>query len=120
MLPDLFYFRIRLIGLIMVALYFLSIINPAYAAPQSNLPHINVLLLYSWDKDLPWQKAIEKGFKQKLAAKNISLDIFSEYIDAGRFPMNRIKASIYELFKKKYVDIVLQLWFGAAQIMLVF
>jgi hypothetical protein len=65
---------------------------------------IKVLLLYSWFKDMPWQKAIETGIKRNIAQREIPLKLFVEYVDGSRFPLSKTQDALYSLFRAKYVD----------------
>ena len=63
-----------------------------------------ILFVFSWHKDMPWQREIEEGFRKSVNEKGLKSDLFYEYMDAGRFKnKNHI-----EMFKKylseKYVD----------------
>lgn len=69
------------------------------AAPAKPL---HVLMLYSWHKDMPWQLALEKGFRQELTATNQSVRLYIEYLDAGRFPETVQQEALYNFLTAKY------------------
>lgn len=71
----------------------------------------NVLMLYTWYKDLPWQKSIESGLKMRLAENRLPVRLYVEYIDGGRFILEDTEDELYQLYKAKYssrkIDIVI-------------
>ena len=69
------------------------------AAPAKPL---HVLMLYSWHKDMPWQLAFEKGFRQELTAAKQSVRLYAEYLDAGRFPEAVQQEALYNYLTVKY------------------
>ena len=89
--------------LFVVVLLFFSA-ETARCAETRPKPPIKVLLLFSWFKDMPWQKAIETGIRQKIAQKKIPVQLFVEYIEASRFPLSKTADGLYSLFKAKYAD----------------
>ncbi|MCI5211130.1 MAG: hypothetical protein D3910_20635, partial [Candidatus Electrothrix sp. ATG2] len=76
------------------------------AAPAKPL---HVLMLYSWHKDMPWQRAFEKGFRQELTAANQPVRLYVEYLDAGRFPEAGQQKALYDFLTAKYSSIHLDL-----------
>ncbi len=63
---------------------------------------LNVLIVFSWDKDLPWQAEIEKGFVSAYKDNKLKPNIFYEYMDAGRFDLNNQIEIFKDFLEKKY------------------
>lgn len=73
-------------------------------AQQQIEDDINILLLYSWHKDMPWQRAFEKGLRYKLLERNLPVNFYIEYADSGRFPHQNNKKIFTEYLKEKYIN----------------
>ena len=86
--------------ILLLALNILLIAVPICSAAPAKPLH--VLMLYSWHKDMPWQLAFEKGFRQELTAANQSVRLYIEYLDAGRFPETVQQEALYNFLTAKY------------------
>ena len=92
---------VGLLGAWMLIYGFFLTFTPAHAKSAEKL---NILIIFSWHKDLPWQMEIEKGFNTHYKEIPSKPNLFIEYMDAGRFKgQNQI-----EIFKtylhEKYAD----------------
>lgn len=63
---------------------------------------INILIIFSWHKDLPWQKEIEKGFEHYYKEMSSRPNIFYEYLDAARFRSQDQVDIFKDYMSKKY------------------
>ena len=81
----------------------LVILTPQAGLAEENAPSpINVLLLSTWHKDLPWQVALEKGLKDELTRKGRKFRIFTEYLDSSRFPKLGYEPAFAQYLTEKY------------------
>ena len=62
----------------------------------------NILFVFSWHQDMPWQRELEKGFEQQFIAEGKQPNLFYEYMDAGRFPNPDQFANFRDYLEKKY------------------
>ena len=76
---------------------------PAHADQESQ-PPLNILLLNSWFKDMPWQVAFETGLKRGLSQSGLKLKVFAEYLDAGRFSKKEQQEAFANYLKEKYAN----------------
>lgn len=73
--------------------------GPAWAASQGKL---EILFLSSFGKDPPAQKAIERGLDRELGFQDGRNDIYFEFIDAPRLPLEPTLAGLQDLIVQKY------------------
>ena len=64
----------------------------------------NILIIFSWDKNLPWQQEIEKGFLLHYKAISSKPNLFIEYMDTGRFKGQK-QIDIFKTYlESKYIE----------------
>ena len=44
-----------------------------------------ILLIFSFNQDMPWQQSVEKGLRGELLKQSIPFDLYVENLDVGRF-----------------------------------
>ena len=49
-----------------------------------NKQTLNILWIFSWHKDLPWQKDVEQGINKHFATQHLETDFYYEYLDGSR------------------------------------
>lgn len=118
--------RIIIIMMIIVIWFILSICpvpvpaNPG-AAVHRPQDQVNVLVIYSWFKDMPWQNSFETGLKRKISEKKLPVQLYVEHIDSSRVPFSEIKDAFHEFLKAKYsgirIDMVISESLPAVRIM---
>lgn len=62
----------------------------------------HILLINSWSKDLPWQVSVEQGLLSELEKNSASTSIYTEYLDAERFPDKMHHAALNHYLHEKY------------------
>jgi len=62
----------------------------------------NILFIFSWSQDLPWQRELEKGFEQEINRTGKKPHLFYEYMDAGRFQGPDQVANFSNYIDRKY------------------
>lgn len=71
----------------------------------------NILLVFSWHKNMPWQLEIEKGLKEKFKGESLTPNLFFEYMDAGRFKSKNqtdiFKKYLSEKYKSCHIEFVI-------------
>jgi PAS domain S-box-containing protein len=65
---------------------------------------LDILLLNSWHRDMPWQLAFEKGIRKGLTETNLKHNFFIEYLDAGRFKDTQEQIVIHSYLQQKYAS----------------
>lgn len=107
--------KLRVILLLLI-LCSIVICTPVKAETPKKL---NILFVFSWDNNLPWQLEVERGFEACLKGKPIKPKVFYEYMDAGRFKVENQIAVFKDYLKKKYegcsIDYVVYESFPAAK-----
>ncbi len=72
---------------------------------------LDIVILNSLDQSMPWQQAIDKGFKQELQRQDVKVNIYQEYLDALRFVENRqmklMSSYLAQKYQHKNVDVVI-------------
>ena len=58
---------------------------PSATTAQAQERVKNILFVFSWHQDMPWQRELEKGFDRQLSLSGKKPNLFYEYMDAGRF-----------------------------------
>jgi diguanylate cyclase (GGDEF)-like protein len=69
----------------------------------------HILLINSWSKDLPWQVSVEQGLLSELDKNSASSSIYTEYLDAERFPNKKHHATLNQYLHEKYKNIPIDL-----------
>jgi hypothetical protein len=91
-------------GLILVAILTLLATSGAAADPK------RVLMLFSNDSLLPAGNAVSSSFRSSLEAENPDrFEIFTEFLDADRFPGPAHEARVEALLRDKYASIPIDL-----------
>ena len=62
----------------------------------------NILFVFSWNQDTPWQRELEKGFEKRISITGEKPNLFYEYMDAGRFSGPDQLVNFREYLEKKY------------------
>lgn len=62
----------------------------------------NVLFIFSWHKDMPWQQEVERGFQQQIKSARTKPNLYFEYMDAGRAKSKNQAAIFRDYILKKY------------------
>ena len=68
---------------------------------------VKVLWIFSWNKDFPWQKELERGFKQHISTTTQPITTYYEYMDDARFNTDEKRDIIGQYIRQKYADIPL-------------
>lgn len=74
---------------------------PAWAGPPEP-PSLNILLIYSYHKDMPWQGTFERGLRQGLKQAHRDFNLYAEFLDSGRFDEAAQRRALIEYMKTKY------------------
>ena len=70
----------------------------------TNTKPLNVLILNSWHPAMPWQTAVERGLRKRLAQGGTKAKIYVEYLDAGNFSGERLAEINHDYLSEKYKD----------------
>ena len=98
--------RLRVIRtLALLGWLLLLLLLPWVARAQSSAPPKQVLILYWYNKDFPWNVAFDQSFKATLqSASEVSVETYSEYLESNRFPGVRQSLVLRDYLKQKYAD----------------
>ncbi|MFT4930101.1 MAG: hypothetical protein ACI8WB_006237, partial [Phenylobacterium sp.] len=72
----------------------------AHAADKTT----QILLINSFNQDIPWQKSVEQGLRLELQQQLSLFDLYVENLDIGRFDESMQKSSMKKLLAQKYHD----------------
>jgi len=86
---------------ILLYLFFISL-SPCYANQEKPKHPLNVLIIYSWDKDSFWQISFERGLQKGLENGKEHFHFYTEYLDAGRFSNASQIEIFFEYINAKY------------------
>ena len=81
---------------------------PPIATPLPGRPY-NVLILNSYHIGYQWSEDIVKGITDTFLASPVHPEIYVEYMDAKRYPPERIVPALVAMYTSKYQDIPLDL-----------
>ncbi len=87
------------------ALIVLFLLSVSLSAEEAKAPR--VLWIFSWHKDMPWQREVETGFENHFKFISSSPNIYTEYMDAGRFSTQQQVHVFEDYIRNKYQDQVL-------------
>ncbi|KMT64481.1 response regulator [Catenovulum maritimum] len=73
-------------------------ISPA----QANKSSVNVLLVNSLNRDIPWQRSVEIGLRKVLDAEETQFNLYIENLDVGRFNETQQIDLNIDYLKRKY------------------
>jgi len=65
----------------------------------------NVLIIFSWHKDMPWQKEVEQGFQDYFRLDGVHPNLYFEYMDGGRFRSRHQLAIFRDYLARKYAHL---------------
>jgi signal transduction histidine kinase len=71
-----------------------------------------VLMLFSQDRNLPWQVEVDRGLTEELKKSPRPVEIYGEYLDAGRFPDADKAEAMAAFLASKYGDIGVDVLLG--------
>ena len=63
-----------------------------------------ILLINSYNQDMPWQQSVELGIREKLGELSLQFDLYVENLDVGRFDEKTQKSVMKSLLTYKYLD----------------
>jgi diguanylate cyclase (GGDEF)-like protein len=75
---------------------------PSATTAQAQERVKNILFVFSWHQDMPWQRELEKGFDRQLSLSGKKPNLFYEYMDAGRFTGPGQLVNFRDYLEKKY------------------
>lgn len=64
----------------------------------------NILFVFSWHNQLPWQMELERGIEEQFKAASSPPNLYFEYMDAGRFTGPRQVRVFREYLARKYAN----------------
>lgn len=67
-----------------------------------NKQALNILWIFSWHKDLPWQKEVEQGINKHFTKQHLETDFYYEYLDGSRLKALDTPKLIQSFLAKKY------------------
>ncbi|MCF2949858.1 response regulator [Paraglaciecola aquimarina] len=71
---------------------------------EQSAPRLQVLLLNSGNQDLPMEREILNGLKNRLANSLVKVDVYQEYLDSARFDENQQNNIVSNYLAKKYAS----------------
>jgi PAS domain S-box-containing protein len=80
-----------------------------HAQAHDRPPSSNVLILFSYHDQLPWQTRVLGTVREKLASESGAPQVFTERLDANRFPGAADQAAIGSFILGKYAKVKLSL-----------
>jgi len=80
---------------------------PCSTTAQAQERAKNILFVFSWHPDIPWQRELETGFKKQISITGEKPNLFYEYMDAGRFSSTDQLVNFRGYLEKKYSGIPL-------------
>jgi signal transduction histidine kinase/ActR/RegA family two-component response regulator len=97
----------RLRVVLALLLFLANALTTASTFAAQLAPKRNVLILYSWDDNQPWQHRVREGFHARLAeqAGNTPLAIFEERLDSARLGRIGKEKLWIDYLRQKYADI---------------
>ena len=90
-----------------LALVFLMVACPCSEPAQAQERTKNILFVFSWHQDMPWQRELEKGFERQFKLSGNTPNLFYEYMDAGRFTGPDQLTNFGKYLEKKYSSLPL-------------
>jgi len=75
---------------------------PYTIAAQAQERVKNILFVFSWHQDMPWQQELEKGFERQFSLSGKKPNLYYEYMDAGRFTAPDQFTNFGNYLEKKY------------------
>jgi two-component system cell cycle response regulator len=93
-----------LIVLLTTSALWLTAIWPGVSAQAANATPFNVVIVNSWDKNLPWSVLFEKGLRAGLKDNKNNFQLYFEYLDSGRFPNKSQQQVMFDYLQNKYRD----------------
>ena len=88
---------------VLLSLCFMFISNlPCSADSSTPQPPLQVLVVYSYHKDMPWNITFNKGLTDGLTDAKKDVITYEEYIDSGRFSESVHQEAFYNFLKAKY------------------
>lgn len=85
--------------------------TPGQAHPSESAASIDILVLHSWHKQMPWNVFFSRGLHQGMAAFPDSFQIYEEFMDISRFPGPAQQDHLAQFLSGKYagktIDIVI-------------
>jgi two-component system cell cycle response regulator len=94
--------KTRPLILFLTSVLLLNATWPAVSAQAANASPFNVLILNSWDKDLPWTVSFEEGLRTSLNDIDNDFELYFEYLDMGRFPNKSQRQVIFDYLQNKF------------------
>lgn len=88
----------------------LALLPPTQVANAAT-PLRNVLILYSYNDELPWQKTVRKGLQERLALQKdaSAFNVFEERLDINRLKPGARESVWLQYLQKKYASIQLDM-----------
>ena len=75
---------------------------PRLADAAERQAPLNILVLSSWFKDMPWQKAFDAGLQDGLKKNGRPYNLYVEFLDANRFKGNGTREAMAAFLRRKY------------------
>lgn len=75
---------------------------PRLADAAERQAPLNILVLSSWFKDMPWQKAFDAGLQDGLKKNGRPYNLYVEFLDANRFKGNGTREAMTAFLRAKY------------------
>lgn len=91
--------RLSLLRFVTLSLFLCLIIRPNIAIAVDRM---NILLISSWHKDMPWQKGLEQGMQDEIAHTRRKIAFFVEYMDVSRFTTESQREVMLQTVQAKY------------------
>lgn len=76
----------------------------AHASGQEGVKTAQILLINSYNQDMPWQQSVERGIRDKLGQMSLQFDLYVESLDVGRFDEQTQMSVMKSLLTHKYLD----------------
>ena len=96
------YRRIKLLSVLLFLFTFMIPYNSSLNAIESdNNEVIRVLVLHSYHSGFSWTDGLQKGISEQLGIHK-KIEIYTEYLDSKRYPLDTILIPTFNYLKKKY------------------
>lgn len=90
--------------LLLIAIGLLAAGGASGSLAAESAPAAKVLMLFSQDRAVPWQVEVDRGLSEQLKAASRPVEVYGEYLDAGRFPGEAKAAAMESFLAAKYGD----------------
>ena len=99
------------LSLVLLFIFMIIVHTPLSA---DSLPKKKILILFSYEYNMPWQRKISEGILEALKSQNqYRISLLAEYTSLGVFDRRSYEQKLVEVIKTKYADLKIDLIIAA-------